>query len=162
MKSTFSKFLLVSVMLGLSGSVISINAFSTEPAKTFTAQMKSKYTLSEISDILKKEGYSVEPIKGEVLSFKIEGDKFIAVTYNNGDIQFSSLYGSSDSFSLRKLNKLNSDSRVGKYILNDDGGIRIEVTIRSNNKGLTIAQIIQGAKDIKLLDRYAINEFSDK
>ncbi|HHF2582130.1 TPA: hypothetical protein ACPJUD_002020, partial [Haemophilus influenzae] len=97
-----------------------------------------------------------------VLSFKIEGDKFIAVTYNNGDIQFSSLYGSSDSFSLRKLNKLNSDSRVGKYILNDDGGIRIEVTIRSNNKGLTIAQIIQGAKDIKLLDRYAINEFSDK
>lgn len=55
MKSTFSKFLLVSVILGLSGSVISINAFATEPAKTFTAQMKSKYTLSEISDILKKD-----------------------------------------------------------------------------------------------------------
>ncbi|CBY81655.1 MULTISPECIES: hypothetical protein [Haemophilus] len=92
----------------------------------------------------------------------MEGDKFIAVTYNNGDIKFVSSYAPSDRFSLRKLNKLNSDSRLGKYILNDDGGMRIEVTIRSNNKGLTIAQIIQGVKDIKLLDRYAINEFSDK
>ena len=150
------------MILGLSGAVISINVFATEPAKTFTAQMKSKYTLSEISDILKKEGYAVESIKGELLSFKIEGDKFIAVTYDNGDIQFSSLYGPSDSFSLRKLNKLNSDSRLGKYILDDEGGMRIEITIRSNNKGLTTAQIIQGAKDIKLLDRYMRNEFSDK
>lgn len=158
----FLKTVFSAMILGLSGAVISINAFATEPAKNFTAQMKSKYTLSEISDILKKEGYAVESIKGELLSFKIEGDKFIAVIYDNGDIQFSRLCGSSDSFSLRKLNKLNSDSRVGKYILDDDGGMRIEITIRSNNKGLTTAQIIQGAKDIKLLDRYMRNEFSDK
>ena len=44
----FLKTVFSAMILGLSGAVISINVFATEPAKTFTAQMKSKYTLYEI------------------------------------------------------------------------------------------------------------------
>ena len=63
-------------------SIISSEAMA-EPLKTFTTQMKSKYTLSEILDILKKEGYSVETINDKAIRLKIDGNKFIVLnTYS--------------------------------------------------------------------------------
>ena len=140
-------------------SIISSEAMA-EPIKTFSTQMKSKYTLSEILDILKKEGYSVETINDNVIRLKIDGNKFIVLNNDNGDIQFNSFYKAEDTFSLRKVNKLNDILRVGKYILDDDGGLSIVLTLRSNNNGLSSAQIIQGVKDIVLLDNKARLEFS--
>lgn len=138
-------------------SIISSEAMA-EPLKTFTTQMKSKYTLSEILDILKKEGYSVETINDKAIRLKIDGNKFIVLNNDNGDIQFNSFYKAEDTFSLRKVNKLNDVLRVGKYIL--DGGLSIVLTLRSNNNGLSSAQIIQGVKDIVFLDNKARLEFS--
>ncbi len=140
-------------------SIISSEAMA-EPLKTFTTQMKSKYTLSEILDILKKEGYSVETINDNAIRLKTDGNKFIVLNNDNGDIQFYSFYKAEDNFSLRKVNKLNDVLRVGKYILNDDGGLSIVLTLRSNNNGLSSAQIIQGVKDIVFLDNKARLEFS--
>lgn len=139
-------------------SIISSEAMA-EPIKTFSTQMKSKYTLSEILDILKKEGYSVETINDNVIRLKIDGSNFLVYNNDNGDIQFSKLYKAEDNFSLRKVNKLNDVLRIGKYVL-DDGGLSIELTLRSNNNGLSSAQIIQGVKDIVLLDNKARLEFS--
>lgn len=135
-------------------SIISSEAMA-EPLKTFTTQMKSKYTLSEILDILKKEGYSVETINDKAIRLKIDGNKFIVLNNDNGDIQFNSFYKAEDTFS-----KLNDVLRVGKYILDDDGGLSIVLTLRSNNNGLSSAQIIQGVKDIVFLDNKARLEFS--
>ncbi len=140
-------------------SIISSEAMA-EPLKTFSTQMKSKYTLSEILDILKKEGYSVETINDNVIHLKIDGSNFLVYNNDNGDIQFNKFYKSEDNFSLRKVNKLNDVLRIGKYILDDNGGLSIELTLRSNNNGLSSAQIIQGVKDIVLLDNKARLEFS--
>ena len=61
---------------------------------------------------------------------------------------------------MRTVNKLDDVLRIGKYVLNDDGGLGIKLTLCSNNNGLSSAQIIQGVKDIVLLDNKARLEFS--
>ena len=95
-----------------------------------------------------------------MIHLKIDGSNFLVYNNDNGDIQFNKFYKSEDNFSLRKVNKLNDVLRIGKYILDDNGGLSIELTLRSNNNGLSSAQIIQGVKDIVLLDNKARLEFS--
>ena len=122
-------------------------------------EMKPKYTISEIADIYKKEGYFIELKEEKFLVVKIQGTNVFVMLADDGDIQFAVIYNVDDNFSLRSLNKINRTYRIGKAYLDDNGRMVIEVLLRSVGPGLTKAQIIQGLKDISLLSLYTEKEF---
>lgn len=62
-------------------------------------------------------------------------------------------------FSLRKVNKINIDYRLGKFYLTDDDKLGIELLLRNDGNGVTKSQIIQGLSDISLLNGLAKKEF---
>jgi hypothetical protein len=62
-------------------------------------------------------------------------------------------------FSLRKVNKMNIDYRVGKFYLTDDEQLGIELLLRNDGNRITKSQIIQGIAALSLLDGLAKKEF---
>lgn len=121
---------------------------------------KHQYSVSEISNILKKEGYSINFIQDNFLLLKLQGTNVVVILHDGGDIQFGIMYNDDEErFSLRKVNRMNIDYRVGKFYLTDEGKLGIELLLRDDGNGVTKSQIIQGVKDISLLDGLAKKEF---
>lgn len=121
---------------------------------------KHQYSISEISNILKKEGYSINFIQDNFLLLKLQGTNVVVILHDGGDIQFGIMYNDDEErFSLRKVNRMNIDYRVGKFYLTDEGKLGIELLLRDDGNGVTKSQIIQGVKDISLLDGLAKKEF---
>ncbi|HHF3718159.1 TPA: YbjN domain-containing protein, partial [Haemophilus influenzae] len=82
------------------------------------------------------------------------------VPHDGGDIQFFIMYDDDENrFSLRKVNKINIDYRLGKFYLTDDDKLGIELLLRNDGNGVTKSQIIQGLSDISLLNGLAKKEF---
>ncbi|HHF2189541.1 TPA: YbjN domain-containing protein, partial [Haemophilus influenzae] len=74
--------------------------------------------------------------------------------------QFFIMYDDDENrFSLRKVNKINIDYRLGKFYLTDDDKLGIELLLRNDGNGVTKSQIIQGLSDISLLNGLAKKEF---
>lgn len=88
----------------------------------------NQYSVSEIVDILKEEGYSINVIQDNFLVFRLQGTNVVVVPYDGGDIQFCIMYDDDENrFSLRKVNKINIDYRLGKFYLTDDDKLGIEL-----------------------------------
>lgn len=72
----------------------------------------NQYSVSEIVDILKEEGYSINVIQDNFLVFRLQGTNVVVVPHDGGDIQFFIMYDDDENrFSLRKVNKINIDYR---------------------------------------------------
>ncbi len=120
----------------------------------------NQYSVSEIVDILKEEGYSINVIQDNFLVFRLQGTNVIVASHDGGDIQFCIMYDDDENrFSLRKVNKINIDYRLGKFYLTDDDKLGIELLLRNDGNGVTKSQIIQGLSDISLLNGLAKKEF---
>lgn len=120
----------------------------------------NEYSVSEIVDILKEEGYSINVIQDNFLVFRLQGTNVVVVPHDGGDIQFFIMYDDDENrFSLRKVNKINIDYRLGKFYLTDDDKLGIELLLRNDGNGVTKSQIIQGLSDISLLNGLAKKEF---
>lgn len=122
--------------------------------------INNQYSVSEIVDILKEEGYSINVIQDNFLVFRLQGTNVVVVPHDGGDIQFFIMYDDDENrFSLRKVNKINIDYRLGKFYLTDDDKLGIELLLRNDGNGVTKSQIIQGLSDISLLNGLAKKEF---
>lgn len=120
----------------------------------------NQYSVSEIVNILKEEGYSINVIQDNFLVFRLQGTNVVVVPHDGGDIQFCIMYDDDENrFSLRKVNKINIDYRLGKFYLTDDDKLGIELLLRNDGNGVTKSQIIQGLSDISLLNGLAKKEF---
>lgn len=108
---------------------------------------------------MKKEGYAIDKIDDKAIGFKVDGQIYVVVIYDNGDIQFGKFYRADDSFSLRKVNKLNQEYRIGTLTLGDNGDLTIGVLLRNDGNGLARQQVIQGARDIVNLDKITVTAF---
>ncbi|HHF2213865.1 TPA: YbjN domain-containing protein, partial [Haemophilus influenzae] len=109
---------------------------------------------------LKEEGYSINVIQDNFLVFRLQGTNVVVVPHDGGDIQFCIMYDDDENrFSLRKVNKINIDYRLGKFYLTDDDKLGIELLLRNDGNGVTKSQIIQGLSDISLLNGLAKKEF---
>ncbi len=76
--------------------------------------MSNQYTAHEIKEILLDEGYrSVSIMNEEIVALKIDGNNYIIVLYEDGDIQL--IYGVSGvpNLFLEKVNNWNSNHRLG-------------------------------------------------
>ena len=93
----------------------------------------NQYSVSEIVDILKEEGYSINVIQDNFLVFRLQGTNVVVVPQDGGDIQF--------------------------FIKYDDDKLGIELLLRNDGNGVTKSQIIQGLSDISLLNGLAKKEF---
>ena len=83
--------------------------------------INTQYSVSEIVDILKEEGHSIYLIQDNFWVLKLQGTNVVVVPHDGGDIQFWIMYNDDENrFSLRKVNKMNIDYRVGKFYLTDD------------------------------------------
>lgn len=122
--------------------------------------INTQYSVSEIVDILKEEGHSIYLIQDNFLVLKLQGTNVVVVPHDGGDIQFCIMYNDDENrFSLRKVNKMNIDYRVGKFYLTDDEQLGIELLLRNDGNRITKSQIIQGIADLSLLDGLAKKEF---
>ena len=120
----------------------------------------NQYSVSEIVDILKEEGYSINVMQDNFLVFRLQGTNVVVVPHDGGDIQFWIMYNDDENrFSLRKVNKMNIDYRVGKFYLTDDEQLGIELLLRNDGNRITKSQIIQGIAALSLLDGLAKKEF---
>lgn len=120
----------------------------------------NQYSVSEIVDILKEEGYSINVIQDNFLVFRLQGTNVVVIPHDGGYIQFCIMYDDDENrFSLRKVNKINIDYRLGKFYLTDDDKLGIELLLRNDGNGVTKSQIIQGLSDISLLNGLAEKEF---
>lgn len=122
--------------------------------------INTQYSVSEIVDILKEEGHSIYLIQDNFWVLKLQGTNVVVVPHDGGDIQFWIMYNDDENrFSLRKVNKMNIDYRVGKFYLTDDEQLGIELLLRNDGNRITKSQIIQGIAALSLLDGLAKKEF---
>lgn len=120
----------------------------------------NQYSVSEIVDILKEEGYSINVIQDNFLVFRLQGTNVVVVPMMEVIFNFFIMYDDDENrFSLRKVNKINIDYRLGKFYLTDDDKLGIELLLRNDGNGVTKSQIIQGLSDISLLNGLAKKEF---
>lgn len=140
-------------------------AEATKPieSKIFTEQMNTRYTTSEVAEILKSVGATdVEVIvENKVLSFKSKGlitEGVLSVYDSNGDINFLQILPNDPKqehfLTLEEINELN-DNLIGKIQIVSDH-LFLSVTLRNNGNGLSCKQIIQGFDDFKALSREVI------
>ena len=125
--------------------------------------INTQYSVSEIVDILKEEGHSIYLIQDNFWVLKLQGTNVVVVPHDGGDIQFWIMYNDDENrFSLRKVNKMNIDYRVGKFYLTDDEQLGIELLLRNDGNRITKSQIIQGIAALSLLDGLAKKECVEK
>ena len=141
-------------------------AEATKPieSKVFTEQMNTRYTASEVAEILKSAGATDVEVGGEnnAVSFNSKGliAKSVLSTYDdNGDINFLQILPNDPKqeffLTLEEANELNGKI-IGKIEIISDR-LFLSVTLRNNGNGLSRKQIIQGFDDFKALSGKVID-----
>nr|WP_314741741.1 hypothetical protein [uncultured Haemophilus sp.] len=141
-------------------------AEATKPieSKIFTEQMNTRYSTSEVAEILKSAGATdVEVVdENNVLSFNSKGlitKGTLSIYDDNGDINFLQILPNDPKqeffLTLEEANELNG-KLIGKIEIISDR-LFLSVTLRNNGNGLSRKQIIQGFDDFKALSGKVID-----
>lgn len=141
-------------------------AEATKPieSKIFTEQMNTRYTASEVAEILKSAGATdVEVIdENNILSFNSKGlitKGTLSIYDDNGDINFLQILPNDPKqeffLTLEEANELNGKA-IGKIEIISDR-LFLSVLLRNNGNGLSRKQIIQGFDDFKALSGKVID-----
>lgn len=141
-------------------------AEATKPieSKIFTEQMNTRYTASEVAEILKSAGATDVEVGEEnnAVFFNSKGliAKSVLSTYDdNGDINFLQILPNDPKqeffLTLEEANELNGKI-IGKIEIISDR-LFLSVTLRNNGNGLSRKQIIQGFDDFKALSGKVID-----
>ncbi len=135
----------------LSATLASLMALSTAPAlagdsaavaalKAACAQynegMVERFSIEELRDIIKEEGYGSVRIKGDDrVVFKSSGRTFVMALYDDGDLQL--YYGASGvKVTPADINEWNRTKRLSRAYLDSEGDIALEADQFANG-GLT-------------------------
>lgn len=136
-------------------------AEATKPieSKIFTEQMNTRYTASEVAEILKSAGATDVEVEYEnnILSFNSKGlitKGTLSIYDDNGDMNFFQVLPNNDPkqgvyLTLEDINELNGKF-IGKIEVVDNS-LFLRVLLRNNGNGLSRKQIIQGFNDFKTL-----------
>lgn len=141
-------------------------AEATKPieSKIFTEQMNTRYTASEVAEILKSAGATDVEVGEEnnAVFFNSKGliAKSVLSTYDdNGDINFLQILPNDPKqeffLTLEEANELNGKI-IGKIEIISDR-LFLSVLLRNNGNGLSRKQIIQGFDDFKALSGKVID-----
>jgi hypothetical protein len=100
------------------------------------SQLKKQYSDTELSDLLKNEGYgSIELVKEHVLKFKVDGQTYFLYNTYDGDLQgYYAITGASISY--KEINEWNRSKRCSRAYLDSDEDPVIEADIMAD-EGMT-------------------------
>lgn len=125
---------------------------------TFTAQLKTHFTLGEVSRLLENAGCKILSSSKDEVSFEIEGFSYWLTLTDKGDFFFYNIFTNvKHHISLKDVNNINlllADSS-GKLMLRDD---LIILSVFLRNEDLREEQVIQSINALKAFNKSAVIE----
>jgi len=96
-----------------------------------SVQVKKDYSIDEMVQIFKNEGYVVEKVSNRIFVIKINGKKYMMIRYDDGDLQAHYAFGGV-KVTCEDMNTWNRDKRLSKAYLDNDGDPVLEADLLSD------------------------------
>lgn len=107
-------------------------ALVTAPISAEAHDMKRVYSQNELVNILKNDGYrKVDPISTDAVSITIDGQNYIMIIQDDGDMQGYYAIASS-GISYEEINEWNMGKRLSRAYLDSDNDPVIESDLLAN------------------------------
>lgn len=136
-------------------------SFARDRGNTFMAKMQVSYTVDDLVQLLRKNGYVAKKLgtSNSIILVTVDGDDLsLLIADSRNKIVFRDAFGSEYQASLSKANELNASHDLIKVHLESDGILVMDYAIGSPTAGISEKQILE-ALEIFIFARKQIADF---